>query len=113
MPAGSGRRAAAGSTSTTAENERGVPRRREMTSAGPDGMREFIDRLRLHRTLGPDIVQVTTLPSEPATFAPFEQPLPPPLDGALRALGIDRPYAHQAEAIDRVRRGEDVLTVTP
>ena len=84
-----------------------------MNPVAPDGMREFIDRLRRAKLFGSDIVQVTTLPEEPAAFAPFEHPLPEPLDGALRSIGIDRPYAHQAEAIDRVRRGEDVLTVTP
>jgi DEAD/DEAH box helicase domain-containing protein len=76
-------------------------------------MREFIARLHRSKRIGADIVHVETLPAEPAAFAPFATPLPPPLDGALRALGIDRPWTHQAEAIDRVRRGEDVLTVTP
>jgi DEAD/DEAH box helicase domain-containing protein len=82
-------------------------------AAPGDAMRAFVARLRDAKAIGADIVQVTTLPAEPASFAPFATPLPPSLDGALRALGIDRPYAHQAEAIDRVRRGEDVLTVTP
>jgi DEAD/DEAH box helicase domain-containing protein len=90
-------------------------------SAGPEGpgdpaasgMRDFIARLRASKRIGADIVHVETLPKEPAAFAPFATPLPPPLEGALRALGIERPWTHQAEAIDRVRRGEDVLTVTP
>src|SRR3989442_10371322 len=48
-----------------------------------------------------------------ASSTPRSPPLPPPLDRALHDLGIDRLYSHQAEAIDRIRSGEDVLTVTP
>ncbi|HYV18088.1 MAG TPA: DEAD/DEAH box helicase [Verrucomicrobiae bacterium] len=81
--------------------------------ASGDGMREFIARLRGSKRIGGDVVHVETLPAEPAAFAPFAAPLPAPLEGALRALGIDPPWTHQAEAIDRIRRGEDVLTVTP
>src|SRR5262249_6498970 len=48
-----------------------------------------------------------------ASFASLSVPLAAPLDAALHELGLHRLYSHQAEAIDRVRAGEDVLTVTP
>jgi DEAD/DEAH box helicase domain-containing protein len=63
--------------------------------------------------LGDGIVHIATLPGQPAEHAGLADPLPEPLAAALRTLGIDRPYTHQAAAIDAVRRGEDVLTVTP
>jgi len=76
-------------------------------------MIEFIARLKHSERLGGEIVHVATIPAREAAFADLADPLPEPLQGALRDLGIARPYSHQAEAIDRVRRGEDVLTVTP
>jgi DEAD/DEAH box helicase domain-containing protein len=76
-------------------------------------MIEFIERLSRSRTIGRDIVHRATLAAQPAAFAPLADPLPPPLAAALQDLGLSRPYAHQAEAIDRVRSGDDVLTVTP
>ncbi len=35
------------------------------------------------------------------------------LSAQLRARGMERPYTHQEEAIDRLRRGEHVVIVTP
>jgi len=76
-------------------------------------MAEFIGRILRSERLGDDVVHVASVPESPAAYAALEHPLPGPLGQALLDLGIERPYAHQAEAIDRVRRGEDVLTVTP
>jgi DEAD/DEAH box helicase domain-containing protein len=76
-------------------------------------MREFIERLGRSKTIGRDIVHRATLPAQPAAFTPLTDPLPRPLAAALQDLGLSRPYSHQAEGIDRVRSGDDVLTVTP
>jgi DEAD/DEAH box helicase domain-containing protein len=73
----------------------------------------LIDRVLRSEKFGDDVVRVATVPARPAVYGSLARPLPEPLVLALRDLGIDRPYAHQAEAIDRVRAGEDVLTVTP
>jgi DEAD/DEAH box helicase domain-containing protein len=76
-------------------------------------MADFIARILRSEKLGADVVHVASLAAEPPSWAGLAEPLPEALAAALRDLGIDRPYSHQAEAIDRVRRGEDVLVVTP
>lgn len=55
---------------------------------------------------------IERLPARPAHYAEPATPLNPELQIRLAQLGIDRLYSHQATAIDAVRRGEHVLTVT-
>ena len=81
--------------------------------AAAPAMADFIARILRSERLGGDVVHLETIAAQPAEYAALADPLPEPLAAALRDIGIERPYAHQAEAIDRVRRGEDVLTVTP
>jgi len=77
------------------------------------GVASFIERIVRSEKFGDDVVHLASVPERPAAHAPFPRDLPEPLVLALEELGIDRPYDHQAEAIERVRAGEDVLTVTP
>jgi DEAD/DEAH box helicase domain-containing protein len=51
--------------------------------------------------------------ARPARYGEIEKPLPEALSAALSAAGVERFYSHQAEAINRARRGEDVTVVTP
>src|SRR5205085_12171002 len=51
-------------------------------------------------------------PARAARYGELDRPLPEALRAALAASGIERFYSHQAEAINRVRRGEDVTVVT-
>jgi DEAD/DEAH box helicase domain-containing protein len=67
----------------------------------------------MSESVGGRVVHVETVPGAAAAHAPTERPLPEALRGALADAGIPDLYAHQAEAIDRIRRGEDVLIVTP
>ena len=53
------------------------------------------------------------LPSHPALFSDFPTGLDPRLTDALHDHGIERPYTHQAEAIEAALRGENVTVVTP
>ena len=48
----------------------------------------------------------------PAQFGETAAPLSPVVEAMLRARGIERPCSHQAQAIGRVRAGEDVLLAT-
>ncbi|MCC6621132.1 MAG: DEAD/DEAH box helicase [Deltaproteobacteria bacterium] len=52
-------------------------------------------------------------PASSARFGDFPDDLHPSLVAALRARGIDRPYAHQAEAIATIRQGRDLVLTTP
>jgi DEAD/DEAH box helicase domain-containing protein len=73
----------------------------------------FIERIGRSEKFGEDVVRVATVEAQPAAYAPIPDSLPPPLRLALEDLGIARFYSHQAEALERVRGGQDVLTVTP
>jgi DEAD/DEAH box helicase domain-containing protein len=88
--------------------------RTSVREAPPDsGILSFIERIRRSEAFGRDVVFGTTVPARDAEYAALSSPLPIPLERALREVGIARLYSHQAEAIDRVRSGQDVLTVTP
>ncbi len=55
------------------------------------------------------LVHVEHLRERAERFAALERPLPAPV---LRAIGDEPFWSHQAEAIDRVRRGEHVVVAT-
>ncbi|HEU4401718.1 MAG TPA: DEAD/DEAH box helicase, partial [Candidatus Polarisedimenticolia bacterium] len=93
-------------------HRRPVRRVREASSR-PPAVTEFIERIKRSEKFGDDVAYVASVPEHPAAYADLAAPLPEPLALALRDLGIARPYSHQAEAIDRIRSGQDVLTVTP
>jgi DEAD/DEAH box helicase domain-containing protein len=58
------------------------------------------------------VVHRTTLPARAARTAPLRTPLHPDLEARLASRGIDAPYTHQAEAIDRLRAREHVVVAT-
>ncbi len=74
---------------------------------------DLIQTLRDHDRLGPELIHSQTLPGRPARHAELAEPLPEPLRGALAAQGVERLFSHQAEGLDAVRRGENVLVTTP
>ena len=76
-------------------------------------MIEFVRALRRSREFGSDVVAERSFPAVEGRTADLSEPLSPPLTSALERQGIRRLYCHQAEAIERVRRGENVLVVTP
>jgi DEAD/DEAH box helicase domain-containing protein len=53
------------------------------------------------------------LPPRPGRYADYPAGIDPHLVEALRRLGIERPYIHQAVAIEAALRGENVVVVTP
>lgn len=52
-------------------------------------------------------------PSTPARYGAFPSDLNPKLAAALRKVGIERPYTHQAKAIRTVRAGRHLVLTTP
>ncbi len=52
------------------------------------------------------------LPPEAGSFAPFPAGLSAPLADVLRSRGIDRLYAHQAEAFEAISAGRDTLLIS-
>jgi DEAD/DEAH box helicase domain-containing protein len=58
------------------------------------------------------VVHVEHLPARRARYGRLDRPLPPALESALRGIGADRLYAHQARAINAVRAGQHVILAT-
>ena len=61
----------------------------------------------------PSITAIRHFPASPANFSDYPDEVNPKLRAALEGRGIERLYAHQREAFDRVRAGENVVVVTP
>jgi DEAD/DEAH box helicase domain-containing protein len=76
-------------------------------------LRELLDELLTSPETGPRITAVRHFEATPAVFAPFPSALDPRLAESLRARGIAELYSHQAEAFERVAKGEHVVVVTP
>jgi DEAD/DEAH box helicase domain-containing protein len=61
----------------------------------------------------PVVTAVHRLPAVEARYAPWPEGVDPRVVAALAAIGIARPYTHQAEAIAHVLAGRHVVVVTP
>ena len=59
------------------------------------------------------LVHVQSIPDREPTYRELRQPLSAILERALEQAGIGSLYSHQAEAIDTVRAGENVIVSTP
>ena len=64
-------------------------------------------------SLARGVVHHAVLPARPAEYGDFPAWLDPRIVAGLSGRGIERPYTHQAEAIEATRAGEDVVIVTP
>jgi len=64
-------------------------------------------------SLARGVVHHAILPVRPAEHADFPAWLDPRIVAGLAERGIARPYSHQADAIEAIRGGEDVVIVTP
>ncbi len=58
------------------------------------------------------IVHVEHLPARPARYGRLRAPLTPPVSYGLHQLGLERPWLHQAEAINAVAAGAHVVVAT-
>ncbi len=78
-----------------------------------DPVADALSQLRASATVAGRIVHEEILPARSAEYAAWPPALDARLLAALAARGIDRPYVHQAEAIDHALQGRDVVVVTP
>ena len=62
---------------------------------------------------GGQIAHVRAIPEREPAYAELREPLSAPLESALRRAGIESLYSHQAEAVDAVRDGHNVIVSTP
>jgi DEAD/DEAH box helicase domain-containing protein len=77
------------------------------------GVAEYLAALKASDRFGAMVAHHQEIPGSPAIYAEPETPLPPPLRAALAAQGVARLYCHQAEALDLIARGRDVVVATP
>ncbi len=74
---------------------------------------EMLVRLQNDRRFMENVTALKRIPAQEGSFASFPSWVQPSIVTALRKRGIERLYSHQAEAADLIRRGRDVVLVTP
>ncbi len=84
-----------------------------MRTYAPATTAAVLDRLLEEPSLAASVLHHETLPERPADTVPFPDWLDPRIASGLRSRGIDSLYRHQAEAIETVHAGDDVVVVTP
>lgn len=72
----------------------------------------FLENIRYSRRYYDRIAHLHVIPSREAVYGELTEPLPPDLVSALSKMGIDRLYTHQRDAIEAVRRGENIVIVS-
>ena len=74
---------------------------------------DYLTALQDSPRFGPQVVHHEFLPPTAACYAQLEKNLPKDLADAVFTGGQRKLYSHQAEGINRIRRGEDVMVATP
>ncbi|MEU0838005.1 DEAD/DEAH box helicase [Streptomyces sp. NPDC005962] len=74
--------------------------------------RAVLDRLGTGAGRGARITHTEHLPPRLGSHADWPSPIRPEVIDAIRAAGIERPWAHQARTADHALRGESVIVAT-
>lgn len=74
---------------------------------------EYVERLRKNRRFMETITAACRIPEYGGKFAPFPSWLHPRLKAVFESGGISMLYSHQAAAVEKIRKGEHVVLVTP
>jgi DEAD/DEAH box helicase domain-containing protein len=84
-----------------------------MRTYAPASPTAVLERLLDEPSMARGVVHHETIPPADAVHGEWPAWLAPGVLAGLRARGIERPYLHQAQAIEAVHAGEDVVVVTP
>jgi DEAD/DEAH box helicase domain-containing protein len=84
-----------------------------MRTYAPADPAAVLERLLDEPSLARGVVHHAVIPAREASFAPMPDWLDPRIVAGLRARDIGQLYSHQAEAIQAVHEGQDVVVVTP
>src|SRR5450759_3075289 len=79
----------------------------------PAGVQAVLDGIMAEPSLSSGVVHHAHMAPKPADFVPMPDWLDPGLTAGLARRGVTALYRHQAEAIEAVRAGDDVVVVTP
>ncbi|HKK21267.1 MAG TPA: DEAD/DEAH box helicase [candidate division Zixibacteria bacterium] len=74
---------------------------------------QLIDLLKTDRRISESITHWKTYPPQPAKYADFPSSIDRRIVNTLQSRGIERLYTHQADSIDAISQGNDVVVVTP
>lgn len=72
----------------------------------------FINRLKSSQAYNGQITHIRDLPERPAVYAEVAGGINPLISDTLKKQGIERLYSHQADAINKIRDGRDIVIVT-
>ena len=75
-------------------------------------MDKFIRSLKKQEFYKGQIEHLEVIPQQTAQYGKLENPLPEAIQNYLDKKGI-RLYSHQADAINQIRQGKNVVIVTP
>jgi DEAD/DEAH box helicase domain-containing protein len=84
-----------------------------MRTYAPAPTEVVLERLLDEPSLAPGVTHHAVIPAREAEWRDFPDWLDPRIRAGLEQRGIDQLYVHQAEAIEAVRAGRDVVVVTP
>ncbi|MCX5845114.1 MAG: DEAD/DEAH box helicase [Deltaproteobacteria bacterium] len=76
-------------------------------------IKELLSRFENNRRFMENVRALKILPAFEGRFAPFPDWVNPRLQSILKKRGVDQLYSHQAEAVNLVKKGLDVVLVTP
>lgn len=76
-------------------------------------LEQLLERMRENPMFMENVADWEVIPAREGVYAPWPAGVKQPLVDALKSRGIERPYIHQAKAIEHVLKGEDVVVVTP
>jgi DEAD/DEAH box helicase domain-containing protein len=79
----------------------------------PQSVPSVIDRLLEDPGVARSLVEHRVIPAREATYAPLPGWIDPRLAAGLAGRGLERLYSHQAEAVEALHAGGDVVVVTP
>ncbi len=74
---------------------------------------EIIQSWRRSSSISPCITELRTFKKRDGEYRPFPSFIHPLLKEILQKIGIQQLYSHQAEALDAIKEGKDVVVVTP
>jgi DEAD/DEAH box helicase domain-containing protein len=74
---------------------------------------EIVQSWKRSKTIAPCITDLRLFKKREGHYRPFPSFLHPLLKEALKSEGIESLYSHQAEAIEHVQEGRDIVVVTP
>lgn len=76
-------------------------------------LKEFLYKIHNDKKIAPAVTHHEKLPSIPARYQEPQLPLHDQIRDALNTQNINHLYSHQANAIDLIRSGHNVVAVTP